>query len=106
MNNTELAYPTQYDHSLANPSENHISPHQTHAQYDTLSSKPDQYTTHSYAQQADTYEMPQQHMQAAYSTSSMEYPYPMYQDPSLYHNGAVEIGSVCVPAMMDGYAYE
>ena len=50
--------------------------------------------------------MPQQHMQAAYSTSSMEYPYPMYQDPSLYHNGAVEIGSVCVPAMMDGYAYE
>ena len=46
--------------------------------------------------------MPQSHMQQAYSSPHLNYTYEMYQDPSLYHNGAVEIGSMCVPATLEG----
>ncbi|KAI0093144.1 hypothetical protein BDY19DRAFT_410801 [Irpex rosettiformis] len=102
INSSELTYPTEYDSSLANSSENHLSPHQAHAQYDSLSSKSDQFASHSYAQQTDTYDMPHSHVQSGYSPPHMDYTYQMYQDPSLYNNGAVEIGSMCVPAMMDG----
>lgn len=100
--NADLSYPSDFSPDV-NGQDHHLNAHQ-HQQFDALSSKAQQHYHPDYqgAGNGMSYgALEGLHMQSAYGPSAdLTAYYDLSYPTQIYANGAVELGSMCVPASM------